>query len=162
MPFAFARQPILQRGLAPQLLAFRDGRARIDEGARRTSSRVVRSAMTSLTRINISGYCPYSAATSAYIAPITGNGSARRRRWLRDQSRSRLHERGSAAMANNNQIQRVHDMTSAIVEQNARARELLVKALQVLQTPLPDTFIGRKTQEPFPEEPKPPDIGRLS
>lgn len=38
-------------------------------------------------------------------------------------------------------------------------RELVAQARQMLQQPLPDTFAGRKTQEPFPladtDEPAP-------
>ncbi|MBO4226659.1 hypothetical protein [Bradyrhizobium neotropicale] len=29
-------------------------------------------------------------------------------------------------------------------------RELLQKSFELLQQPMPDTFLGRKTQEPFP------------
>jgi hypothetical protein len=34
----------------------------------------------------------------------------------------------------------------------ARTRELVRQAAQQLRDPLPDTFLGRKTQEPFPRE----------
>ena len=48
-------------------------------------------------------------------------------------------------------VDRVHALTSAIARQNVIARELVAKCLDVLRTtPLPDTFLGRKTHEPFP------------
>lgn len=34
----------------------------------------------------------------------------------------------------------------------AHTRELLAKSLEMLGTDAPDTFLGRKTQEPFPKE----------
>jgi hypothetical protein len=34
----------------------------------------------------------------------------------------------------------------------ARAREITQEAVTILRNPQPDTFLGRKTQEPFPEE----------
>ena len=46
----------------------------------------------------------------------------------------------------------VHDLASDIAEQNAQMREIIAKALEVLRAPIPDTFLGRKTQEPFPRE----------
>jgi hypothetical protein len=36
----------------------------------------------------------------------------------------------------------------------AETRELIEQALLLLRDPLPDTFLGRKTQEPFPVEEK--------
>ena len=32
-----------------------------------------------------------------------------------------------------------------------RSHKVVAKALQVLGAPAPDTFLGRKTQEPFPK-----------
>ena len=49
-------------------------------------------------------------------------------------------------------IRRVHNEASAITEQNALMRDQIARALQVLKTKLPDTFLGRKTHEPFPSE----------
>ncbi len=47
-------------------------------------------------------------------------------------------------------VDRVHALTSEIAQQNAIARELVAKCLDVLRTtPLPDTFLGRRTYEPF-------------
>jgi len=34
----------------------------------------------------------------------------------------------------------------------ARAREATSRSFQILKLPAPDTFLGRKTQEPFPKE----------
>jgi hypothetical protein len=102
--------------------------------------------------------CPGSFSNRAArdtLPSITGSGSARRRRWLRDLSRSRLHPcKESATMANENHAKRVHDLAYEIAEQNAVIRGVVAKSLEVLQSPLPDTFMGRKTQEPFPKEAK--------
>lgn len=46
-------------------------------------------------------------------------------------------------------ISRIHIEASEIAEQNARMRELIARSSEVLQAPMPNTFIGRKTQEPF-------------
>ena len=51
-------------------------------------------------------------------------------------------------------IRRARALISEIADQNAAARELVAKSLEVLRTPQPDTFVGRRTQEPFPEESK--------
>ena len=48
-------------------------------------------------------------------------------------------------------VDRIHALTSEIAQQNTIARELVAKCLDVLRmTPLPDTFLGRRTHEPFP------------
>ncbi|GGI34303.1 hypothetical protein [Bradyrhizobium guangdongense] len=47
-------------------------------------------------------------------------------------------------------IRRIHNEASAIAEQNAQMREQIAKALELLKAPVPDTFLGRKTQKPFP------------
>lgn len=49
-------------------------------------------------------------------------------------------------------IQRIHNETTAITKQNVSMREVIAKSLEVLNIPLPDTFLGRKTHEPFPFE----------
>ncbi len=36
-------------------------------------------------------------------------------------------------------------------------RKLIAWSREVLKEPMPDTFLGRKTQEPFPEERRPPE-----
>jgi hypothetical protein len=46
----------------------------------------------------------------------------------------------------------VRDLASDIADQNAQMRDIIAKAMDVLRTPVPDTFLGRKTQEPFPRE----------
>jgi hypothetical protein len=55
-------------------------------------------------------------------------------------------------MGDKSHICRARVLVSEIAEQNAVIREFLEKSLEVLKTPLPDTFAGRKTQEPFPKE----------
>ena len=55
-------------------------------------------------------------------------------------------------MARNNHVSRVHDLTSEIAEQNALIRKIVAQSLEILRAARPDTFLGRKTQEPFPKE----------
>jgi len=49
-------------------------------------------------------------------------------------------------------IERVHDVASSIARQNAYMRAVVARSLKILQASVPDTFLGRKTQEPFPSE----------
>ena len=49
-------------------------------------------------------------------------------------------------------IHRVQDEASEIRKQNDFIREIIAKAIEVLKLPVPDTFLGRKTREPFPIE----------
>ncbi|MGX1353448.1 hypothetical protein AB7M49_007069 [Bradyrhizobium elkanii] len=49
-------------------------------------------------------------------------------------------------------VHRVHDEVVQIVKQIAFVRELIARAAELLELPRPDTFLGRKTQEPFPQE----------
>ncbi|MGY3234433.1 hypothetical protein ACVWZ4_005044 [Bradyrhizobium sp. USDA 4472] len=56
----------------------------------------------------------------------------------------------------------VRHFAAEIAEQNARIRELIAQACEVLKLPKPDTFLGRKTQEPFPKEDLPPVTGLQS
>ncbi|MCP3388235.1 hypothetical protein NLM27_05510 [Bradyrhizobium sp. CCGB12] len=51
---------------------------------------------------------------------------------------------------------RIHDEVAAIAEQNAYTLEILARSLEILKQALPDTFLGRKTYEPFPSEPSAP------
>ncbi|MGX1324075.1 hypothetical protein AB7M17_007528 [Bradyrhizobium sp. USDA 377] len=55
-------------------------------------------------------------------------------------------------MADYTHISRVHDLAVELAAQNALMRELVAEASKALQLPVPDTFLGRKTQEPFPWE----------
>ncbi|MBR0780824.1 hypothetical protein [Bradyrhizobium iriomotense] len=55
-------------------------------------------------------------------------------------------------MASHNHISRARNLVAEFDEQNALMRELVAEASKVLQLPVPDTFLGRKTQEPFPWE----------
>jgi hypothetical protein len=57
-------------------------------------------------------------------------------------------------MAKHPHIRIVHDVPSGIVEQNAIIKQVVTKSVEMLEAPLPDTFLGRKTQEPFPREDK--------
>ncbi len=47
-------------------------------------------------------------------------------------------------------IHRIQDETAAITQQNASMREVIAKCLEVLKIPVPDTFLGRRTHDPFP------------
>jgi hypothetical protein len=49
-------------------------------------------------------------------------------------------------------IYRVHNEAFAISVQNARMREEIAKALEILKLAIPDTFLGRRTHPPFPHE----------
>ena len=49
-------------------------------------------------------------------------------------------------------ILRTRTVASEIEEQNEIIRVIIAKCLDVLKVPLPDTFLGRKTQEAFPKE----------
>ena len=49
-------------------------------------------------------------------------------------------------------IQRIQNEASAIAQQNAQMREQIAKAIEILKTEMPDTFLGRKTYDPFPRE----------
>jgi hypothetical protein len=49
-------------------------------------------------------------------------------------------------------IKRLHVSTTMINEQNTYARLLIAAAREALAAPIPDTFLGHKTQEPFPAE----------
>lgn len=56
-------------------------------------------------------------------------------------------------MADKRHISGVYGLASELAEQNvANMREVIAKSLEVLKAPQPDTFLGRKTMEPFPEE----------
>lgn len=55
-------------------------------------------------------------------------------------------------MGDNTHIRRARALISEIAKQNAATREVMAKSLEVLRLPAPDTFLGRKTQEPFPKE----------
>ncbi|SFP78960.1 hypothetical protein SAMN05216330_110124 [Bradyrhizobium sp. Ghvi] len=52
-------------------------------------------------------------------------------------------------------IARVQDLASEITEHNTRMCEVLARAADVLKLPRPDTFLGRRTKEPFPAEEQP-------
>ena len=87
------------------------------------------------------------------LCRITGNDVIRGRRWLRDQSRSRLQDQGAVTMpsaviihlsSTAQRLQEVH-MENAWTAIAAARRALK-------DNPMPDTFMGRKTQEPFPVE----------
>jgi len=44
-----------------------------------------------------------------------------------------------------------------IDQQIADTREAMARSLELLRAPKPDSFAGRKTQEPFPQELPPPE-----
>jgi hypothetical protein len=43
---------------------------------------------------------------------------------------------------------------NSAADSSKRARQALRASLQVLRDPMPDTFLGRKTQTPFPSQEK--------
>jgi hypothetical protein len=49
-------------------------------------------------------------------------------------------------------IQHIQNEASAITAQNAQMRDQIAKAIDILKAEMPDTFLGRKTHEPFPRE----------
>ncbi|QOZ32833.1 hypothetical protein [Bradyrhizobium sp. CCBAU 53421] len=49
-------------------------------------------------------------------------------------------------------VYRVHNEATRITNESAFIREIVQRALELLKLPVPDTFLGRKTQEPFPQE----------
>ncbi len=55
-------------------------------------------------------------------------------------------------MAEHPRIRTIHNVAAEIAEQNVVAKQAVAKALEVLKQPPPDTFLGRKTQETFPNE----------
>jgi hypothetical protein len=55
-------------------------------------------------------------------------------------------------MAENNPIHRIYCEAAEIAAQTAFVREIVARSAQVLKAPLPDTFLGRKTHEPFEEQ----------
>jgi hypothetical protein len=59
---------------------------------------------------------------------------------MRDQRISRYLLRSSEQVAN----------------QTERAREIAKRSVELLQESAPDTFLGRKTHDPFPSETQPP------
>jgi hypothetical protein len=87
-----------------------------------------------------------------YCPAITGS-DLRGRRWLRDPSRSRLHQPGSAVMAHSIQINRISNRTNDYdAEHLEAARAAIAHGKVVLKdSGAVDAFAGRKTQEPFPD-----------
>lgn len=59
-------------------------------------------------------------------------------------------------MPGNYYIHRAHDLAFEIAEQNAYIREAVAKSREILRTPIPDTFLGRKTRESAPDEEREP------
>jgi hypothetical protein len=49
-------------------------------------------------------------------------------------------------------LSRLSLVTAGIYEQNARTRALVALSLEALRLPMVDTFLGRRTQEPFLRE----------
>ncbi|MBR0915443.1 hypothetical protein [Bradyrhizobium japonicum] len=61
-------------------------------------------------------------------------------------------------MAEHPHIARVHDLSVELTEQKVFIRTLIALTMEILRNPPPDTFLGRKTQEPFPREPLPDKV----
>jgi len=55
-------------------------------------------------------------------------------------------------MPGNDNVYRVHNLAADIAGQNAQMRVVIEKSLEVLRTAVPDTFLGRSTHDPAPEE----------
>ncbi|WFU28035.1 hypothetical protein QA649_17975 [Bradyrhizobium sp. CB1717] len=55
-------------------------------------------------------------------------------------------------MADHSQIHRARNLAAEIAEQNDKIRQITAEAAEALKLPQPDTFLGRKTQEPFRDE----------
>ncbi|WP_265441138.1 hypothetical protein [Bradyrhizobium sp. SEMIA] len=55
-------------------------------------------------------------------------------------------------MAEHPNVARVQDLAVRIATQNARMRDVVARAVEALSLPSPDTFLGRRTYEPFPKE----------
>ena len=47
---------------------------------------------------------------------------------------------------------RICDLSQHEISEMERQRKLAQEASELLKRPMPDTFFGRKTQEPFPKE----------
>ncbi len=67
-----------------------------------------------------------------------------------------MHELSSVQAAALPQIRRMHEqlheLSSEIADQKANNREFVAKSRKVLEGARPGTFLGRKTQEPFPKQ----------
>lgn len=50
---------------------------------------------------------------------------------------------------------RVYDEAAAIARQNAYMRDIIARSFEILKQSVPDTFLGRKTYDPFPVTPPP-------
>ncbi|OPY95174.1 hypothetical protein A5906_09650 [Bradyrhizobium sacchari] len=55
-------------------------------------------------------------------------------------------------MADHNHLSHARNLAAEFAAQTDLMRQLVAEAAKVLQLPVPDTFLGRKTQEPFPWE----------
>jgi hypothetical protein len=58
----------------------------------------------------------------------------------------------SLAMRESAGLSRLTALTAGIDEQNAKTRALIALSLEALRLPMADTFLGRRTQEPFLRE----------
>ncbi|WP_375763296.1 hypothetical protein ACE10X_30370 [Bradyrhizobium sp. Pha-3] len=61
-------------------------------------------------------------------------------------------ERAPVCKPGSQPVRRVHDEAAQIVKQIAFVRKLIEVAAELLKLPRPDTFLGRNTREPFPQE----------
>jgi hypothetical protein len=51
-------------------------------------------------------------------------------------------------MPENGNLPHIRDLASVIAE----LRAIIAKSREALEQPMPDMFLGRKTQEPFPQQ----------
>jgi hypothetical protein len=49
-------------------------------------------------------------------------------------------------------VHRTQSLAFEIAQANARMREVIASSFEILRTLVPDTFLGRKTQDPFSTE----------
>jgi len=69
------------------------------------------------------------------------------------QSCSRLQEQGDATVPHIRRMQeQLRELSSEIAESKAHVRSFIAKSVEALKRTELDTFLGRKTQEPFPKE----------
>ncbi len=48
--------------------------------------------------------------------------------------------------------EQLHELSSEIADHKATIRNFIAKSVEALRAAQVDTFLGRKTQEPFPKE----------
>jgi hypothetical protein len=88
----------------------------------------------------------------AHDLRITGRGSARRRRCLRDRARSRLQNRSAAMTKRPHYTHPSHQASDA--QTVANTRKTVEESLKLLRESDIDTFLGRETHPPRVKKPE--------